>query len=83
MELQCNTCKFWEMIGDTGAIETSTIETPSVGLCRRHAAPATLATVTNSLEGARSILVAQWPRTKEKDWCGEWEHQVKTQTEDR
>ena len=59
MDLRCETCRFWE-----GGIS----EVASLGLCHRYA-PRSLA--RHPIEGPE-FLDAVWPRTKEKEWCGEW-----------
>ena len=51
--VKCGECRFWEHgSGD-------------VGLCRRHAPPATAA--SDPHDKRHGI----WPQTKKNDWCGE------------
>ena len=64
MNTDCENCKFWQQDN----------EISYMGLCRRHAPhpPA-----THPVESPGS-MDAIWPRTKNEDWCGEWQAKVET-----
>ena len=69
MDLKCETCKFWE---------EGRSEIPSVGLCYRYAPRPE---IIHPVEGPE-FMDAIWPRTKDKEWYGEWTAKVEIEVED-
>ena len=62
IDLKCSSCKYWDRKE----------EMPEMGLCRRHAPRAAVA----SPDGSKVLVETLWPVTKEDTWCGEWDNKV-------
>lgn len=61
-ETNCEDCKFWQVENNL----------TSTGSCHRYAPrPA----VSHPIAGPES-MDAVWPRTKNEEWCGEWQAKV-------
>ena len=60
MVMNCETCRFWKLIGQRESGHYS------VGKCRRHA-PRPME------QGEPRDQGAWWPDTDSDDWCGEWQ----------
>jgi len=64
--MKCGTCKFWDETNE------------SLGSCRRHAPRPAVKETTESRTGCS----AAWPRTKGRDWCGEWSVKVEMEAQE-
>lgn len=62
MDTNCENCKFWGLDG----------KIPATGYCRRYAPRPEVIPPIEEI-GSRDTV---WPRTKDSEWCGEWETQV-------
>ena len=64
--MRCDTCKFWDKTND------------SLGSCHRYAPKPVVKETTES----RARCAVAWPRTKAREWCGEWSVKVEMEAQE-
>jgi hypothetical protein len=64
--MRCGTCKFWDQTNE------------SLGSCHRYAPRPIVKEITESRTGCRAV----WPKTKAREWCGEWSVKVEVELQE-
>jgi len=64
--MRCSICKFWDEINK------------SLGSCHRYAPKPVIKETTES----RTSCTIVWPRTKDREWCGEWRVKVEVEAQE-